>query len=277
MIYKSFLKWAGGKKSSINLIRKSIITEHNCLVEPFEGRLIEPFVGSGVVFLNLSFENYLLGDFNKDLINLFVILKKHRDFFIECCSDYFKPKFNTEEKFYELRKQFNNTNDVFERSMLFVYLNRHAFNGLCRYNFSGEFNVPYGKYENPYFPAKEMKFFYNKACFCDFVYQDFEVTIGMAKKEDVIYADAPYTPLSNTASFTHYSSNGFGLKQHERLVELAENSKCLFLISNHWTDVTKELYKNADSLIEININRSISSCAESRGQVKEILTIYRPS
>lgn len=277
MIHKSFLKWAGGKKSSINLIRKSIITEHKCLIEPFEGRLVEPFVGSGVVFLNLSFENYLLGDFNKDLINLFVILKKHRDFFIECCSDYFKPEFNTEEKFYELRKRFNNTSNVFERSTLFVYLNRHAFNGLCRYNSSGEFNVPYGKYENPYFPAKEMKFFYNKACFCDFVYQNFEVTIGMAKKGDVIYADPPFVPLSDTASFTNYFSNGFDLKQHEGLVELAENSKCLFLISNHWTDVTKELYKNADSLIEININRSISCRAESRGQVKEILAIYRPS
>ena len=277
MVYKSFLKWAGGKKSSINLIRKSIITEHRCLVEPFEGRLIEPFVGSGVVFLNLSFENYLLGDFNKDLINLFVALKKHRNFFIERCSDYFKPEFNTEEKFYGLRKQFNNTSDVFERSMLFVYLNRHAFNGLCRYNSSGGFNVPYGKYENLYFPAKEMKFFYNKACFCDFVYQDFEVTIGMAKEEDVVYCDPPFVPLSDTASFTHYSSGGFNLKQHERLVELAENSKCLFLISNHWIDITKELYKNADSLIEININRSISGRAESRGRVKEILAIYRPS
>jgi DNA adenine methylase len=158
-----------------------------------------------------------------------------------------------------------------------VYLNRHAFNGLCRYNSSGEFNVPYGKYENPYFPAKEMKFFYNKACFCDFVYQDFEVTIDMAKKEDVVYCDPPFIPLSDTASFTHYFSGGFDLKQHERLVELAENSKCLFLISNHWIDITKELYKNADSLIEININRSISGRAESRGRVKEILAIYRPS
>ena len=158
-----------------------------------------------------------------------------------------------------------------------MYLNRHAFNGLCRYNSSGKFNVPYGKYKNPYFPAKEMKFFYNKACFCNFVHQDFEVTINMAKENDIIYCDPPYIPLSDTASFTNYSPNGFDLRQHERLVRLAENSKCLFFISNNWTDITKKLYKNASSLIETNVNRSISSCGESRGSVKEILAIYRPS
>ena len=50
-----------------------------------------------------------------------------------------------------------------ERSALFLYFNRHGYNGLCRYNRSGGFNVPFGRYKRPYFPAKEMEFFYNKA------------------------------------------------------------------------------------------------------------------
>ena len=264
---KSFLKWAGGKRSSLYMIEKRI----GCVPK----RLVEPFVGSGTVFLNIDAEEYLLGDLNKDLIVLYNILKEYKLEFIKQCYDYFDSKYNKEDVFYELRNEFNNEKDGRKKSMLFVYLNRHAFNGLCRYNSSGKFNVPYGKYKSPYFPGKEMMFFSEKARLrkCTFIVQSFNKTIESCREGDVIYNDPPYAPLSKT-SFVNYNFDGFTIEQHEELARLAEKSENLFLISNHDTEFTRKLYCNADNIITKNINRSISGKAEARVQVTEILAIY---
>lgn len=236
--------------------------------------MVEPFVGSGTVFLNIDAEKYLLCDLNEDLINLYNILKEYGHVFIKDCYTYFDPKYNNSDKFYSLREEFNNEKNNYKKSILFVYLNRHAFNGLCRYNLSGKFNVPYGKYKNVYFPGKEMIFFHEKAQRCIFIFQDFEKTIDSCTKDDVIYNDPPYIPLSKTSSFVNYNLDGFTKKQHRKLAELAENSKSLFLISNHDTELTRKLYHRADKIITKTINRSISGKAEGRKQVGEILATY---
>ena len=85
---------------------------------------------------------------------------------------YFSGKYNNEEQYYKLRKQFNETNDQHKRAVLFVYLNRHGYNGLCRYNLKGGYNVPFGRYKAPYFPEKEMLVFHEKA-------QNAEITIDI--------------------------------------------------------------------------------------------------
>lgn len=263
---RSFLKWAGGKRSSLHLIEREI--------GYIPKRLVEPFVGSGTVFLNIDAEKYLLCDLNEDLINLYNILKENGDAFIKDCHIYFDPKYNDSDRFYDLREKFNNEKDDYKKSILFVYLNRHAFNGLCRYNMSGKFNVPYGKYKNVYFPGKEMLFFYEKAQRSTFIFQDFEKTIKSCIETDVIYNDPPYVPLSKTSSFVNYNLEGFTEKQHRKLAMLGEKSKSLFLISNHETEFTRKLYCNADSIITKQINRSISGKAEGRKQVTEILVTY---
>ena len=237
-------------------------------------RLVEPFVGSGTVFLNIDAEKYLLGDLNKDLINLYNILKKHGIKFIKECYIYFDPKYNNSNNFYALREEFNNEDSSYKKSALFVYLNRHAFNGLCRYNSSGFFNTPYGKYKNPYFPGKEMLFFYEKTQRCSFVFQSFDKTIESCTEDDVVYNDPPYVPLSKTSSFVSYNIDGFTNEQHKELTKLAEKSKGLFLISNHDTEFTRNLYCNADDIITKKINRSISGKAMGRKQVTEILAVY---
>ena len=133
---KPFLKWAGGNYRLIDRIQS---------VLPAGNRLIEPFVGSGAVFLNTNYKSNLLTDSNPDLINLFKNLQNEGQNFINYCSSFFVPENNNELAFYQFREEFNTTTDIRKKSALFGYLNRHCFNGLCRYNSKGGFNVPFGR------------------------------------------------------------------------------------------------------------------------------------
>lgn len=267
---KSFLKWAGGKTQSLALISESIAY--------IKGRFIEPFVGSGVVSLNIDAFGYVLGDCNKDLINVYNVLKNTDDF-IEKLTPYFTPESNTQDMFYEYRERFNKSVSSEERAMLFVYLNRHCFNGLCRYNRSGEFNVPFGKHKEIYFPAEELisfKRMLNAERGCELYCQSFESTMSMAKEDDIIYCDPPYVSLlEDTKAFTDYSTDGFTHEQQEQLAKCAEEAPCKTLISNLDTEVTRELYKNADEIKRKKVSRTISAKGSSRKPVYELLAIYK--
>jgi len=263
---KSFLKWAGGKTQSLNFLSGNI--------GRVKGRFIEPFVGSGVVMLNIPAAGYILGDNNKDLINVYNNLTCGGTNFIKEVRSYLSGDFNLAECFYEFRDKFNNSISEIERAVLFIYLNRHCFNGLCRFNKSGKFNVPFGKYKTIYFPEKELIFFREKLVMCDTYCQSFEKTMSLAKQEDVIYCDPPYVPLSKTASFKDYSVGGFTEEQQILLAKLAEESSCKTLISNHDTDFTREIYKNANEIKIKKVSRFISAKASSRQPVYELLAIY---
>ena len=139
---KPFLKWAGGKSKLVPLIQNQL---------PTAMRLVEPFAGSAAVTLALEFDAYLLNDSNADLIGLYQTLKQEKQDFIDYAQSFFTLENNQETRFYDLREQFNHSTNTTERSALFIYLNRHAFNGLCRYNSKGGFNVPFGRYKLPYF------------------------------------------------------------------------------------------------------------------------------
>ena len=132
---KPFLKWAGNKYQ--------IITRIQALL-PCGKRLIEPFVGSGAVFLNTDYPSYELSDCNGDLIALYQHVQREGDAFIDYCQTFFTEENNTPEAYYAFRAKFNTTGDVRLKSALFVYFNKHGYNGLCRYNASGGFNVPFG-------------------------------------------------------------------------------------------------------------------------------------
>ncbi|HCX3265786.1 TPA: Dam family site-specific DNA-(adenine-N6)-methyltransferase, partial [Legionella pneumophila] len=112
---KPFLKWAGGKFQVINKIRSSL---------PKGSRLIEPFVGSGAVFLNMDYGKFLLADINADLINLFEHLKYEQHDFIYFCKQFFSNEFNKKSTFLSLRSEFNSTKDTHLKAALFLYLNR---------------------------------------------------------------------------------------------------------------------------------------------------------
>lgn len=264
---RAFLKWAGGKYGLVEEINKAL---------PSNGRLIEPFVGAGSVFLNSDFDDYVLNDVNSDLINLYRLLKDNPDDYIQQSRKLFSPEYNDKERYYDIRAQFNKTNDPFVRSVMFLYMNRHGYNGLCRYNLKGGYNVPFGRYKKPYFPEKELWNFAEQSQKATFTNHCFRKSFDEAKPGDVIYCDPPYAPLSPTASFTSYSGQGFKLKDQEDLATLAQAASekgIPVLISNHDLPLTRELYKSA-SLTEIQVKRTISQKAGKRTKVSELLALY---
>ena len=266
---KPFLKWAGGKSKLAPFI------EFNLPKQPRK-RLIEPFAGSAAVSMALDFEAYVLNDTNPDLIGLFHALKEEKQAFIDYAKSFFSTENNLESRFYELRKRFNACVELNERAALFVYLNRHAFNGLCRYNSKGEFNVPFGRYKTPYFPEAEMQSFIEKAGRIELMCGDFQVALNFAGYDDVVYCDPPYVPLSETASFTAYAKDGFGLDEQSRLAQTAKQVSQQsqgVLISNHDTVFTREIYKEA-RIATIDVQRNIAAKGSSRQKVGELLAIY---
>ncbi len=274
-LIKPFLKWPGGKYRVLDRI-------HNHLESDSQSpgkRLIEPFVGSGAVFLNTSYKKYLLADTNPDLISLYQTLKKEGEPFIDYCRSFFIADNNNESRYYELRHTFNTTEDVRLKSALFLYLNRHCYNGLCRYNSSNGFNTPFGRYKKPYFPKKEMQAFYTASKSAKFIHASFIDTMKLAKRGDVVYCDPPYAPLSKTAYFTDYFSGGFGWEQQTELSDCASQlakKGIQVIISNHHTTNTAKLYKNAGASTEkFLVRRTISCKTNQRNQVEELLAVFQ--
>lgn len=266
---RPFLKWAGNKYRIIERVQARL---------PQGRRLIEPFVGSAAVFLNTEYPRYLLADSNKDLIDLYQFLQAEGTDFIKDCARLFTPDHNNSEAYYRLRDEFNACTDPRQRASLFVYLNRHGYNGLCRYNAKGGFNVPFGRYKNPYFPAEEMLAFHHKAQRAVFHHEDFEKSMRRARAGDVVYCDPPYVPLSSSSNFTTYSAGGFSLKQQEKLAQLAERAVARdisVLISNHNTEFTRQTY-DAARIESLSVQRYISCHGHKRGKADELLALYAP-
>ncbi|WP_040523384.1 Dam family site-specific DNA-(adenine-N6)-methyltransferase [Aliiglaciecola lipolytica] len=265
---RAFLKWAGGKYGLIDEI---------CQRLPEGNKLIEPFVGAGSVFLNTDFPQYILNDINPDLINLYNIVKSQSEYFIQEAEKLFCAANNQPLRFYELRKEFNQSNDVFYKSLLFLYLNRHGYNGLCRYNLSGGFNVPFGKYKAPYFPKNELYYFAEKSQKAMFTCESFQNSFARARKGNVIYSDPPYAPISLTSNFTQYAKNGFSLDEQLLLAKLAKHNadkkSVSVLISNHDTRFTRDIYSEAD-ITSLMVSRTISQKGDQRVKVGELLALY---
>lgn len=264
---KPFLKWAGGKYKIIDRIQQ---------VLPNGRRLIEPFAGSGAVFLNIDFEEYLIADINADLINLYQQVQEHGEEFISYASALFTQENNTETAFYNLRCEFNSCTDIARKSALFVYLNRHCFNGLCRYNSKGQFNVPFGRYSNPVFPTVEMLNFHEKSKRTVFEVADFKTVMEKADIGSVIYCDPPYAPLTTTANFSSYTKQGFTLSDQQALADHAQKLVARgipVVISNHDTEQTQLLYAKA-RIISFNVQRFISSNTKNRHKAAELIALY---
>jgi DNA adenine methylase len=264
------LKWAGGKYQIVNKIREQL---------PKGNRLIEPFVGSGVVFLNSSFQRYTVNDLNEDLIAFYRSLKKLRDTFISRCKPLFTPENNAAERYYELRDEFNSTTDKERKSAIFLYINKHGYNGLCRYNASGEFNVPFGRYRKPYFPEKELRLMASKLQKTAICCQDFESVMRNAEPGDVVYCDPPYVPLSDTSNFTSYSAGGFRNEDQIRLARVAKDISTkgvAVLISNHRTRFTRDIYRDATRTSFLSVRRLISCNGSKRELAQELLALYLP-
>ena len=217
---KSPVKWAGGKSRVMPQLLKHL---------PKADCLIEPFVGSGTVFMNTDYQRYIRCDSNLNLINFFRQLTGRPEDTIAACREMFSGG-NDEGEFYKRRKAFNSLAQKSDfdpdAAMLlavhFLYLNRHTYNGLYRINLEGDFNSSFGRYAAPYFPENEMRLFAEKAndTKAMFIYGDFRDTIPSSLEIEpgaALYCDPPYIPASKTANFTHYGKP-FTLDDNSALV-----------------------------------------------------------
>ncbi len=267
---RPFLKYPGNKYRLVDRIRALLPTDKEIL--------IEPLAGSCAVFLGTDYKAAILNDANADLINLYRTLQYRGAAFIEDARSFFVPKNNTPEVYYRYRDRFNRSRDAYERALIFLFLGRHNYNGMIRYNASGEYNVPMGKYKKPYFPSKELYYFYERCQVADFTCENYSTIFRRARKRSNIYLDPPYTPLSETAKFTTYNGVSFEWADQVRLKNLAVSAAqrgVPVLISNHDTPETRKLYHDA-RLHYLKVSRHISCKATSRKPCRELLALYSP-
>ncbi|EEV2753705.1 Dam family site-specific DNA-(adenine-N6)-methyltransferase [Escherichia coli] len=265
---RSIFKWAGGKFGVLEQIFRYL---------PEGKRLIEPFVGGGAVFMNAGYQENLLNDVNADLINFYKTLQREAHSLITLAHRFFQD-YNTQEGYLAVRNAFNKqVYDDLHRAAAFLFLNRHCFNGLTRYNQAGEFNVGYGKYKTPYFPLQEMEAFLGAEGRSEFVCGDFAAVIEAAGEGDVIFCDPPYEPLPNTEGFTNYSGHDFKFEEQKRLVSLltdAHRRGAKVLITNSGAPNIRELYQDSGFRVELLFaRRSVSCKGDTRGVAHDVIAI----
>jgi DNA adenine methylase len=231
------------------------------------------------VALNLDHHENLIADANGDLIAVYHALQREGAEFIECCAPLFAPENNVAPAFYALREEFNSTSDARRKAALFVFLNRHSYNGLCRYNAKGKFNAPFGRYTGPRFPRDRMLAFQTFLGRCEIRHADFRDVMAEAGDGDFVYCDPPYVPASATANFTSYAQHGFTPRdQHDLVIacRTAAGRGAWVVVSNHDTPLSRELYCEADERRELMVPRRISCDGENRKDARELIVIFRP-
>lgn len=275
-LLRPFLKWAGGKRQLLPEIRKYYPQKFN--------HYFEPFLGAGAVLFDLQPKNSTISDFNKELINVYKVIRRNPNELIEKLRIH--QANNSEEYFYQLRaldrsESFSKLPSI-DRAARIIYLNKTCFNGLFRVNSQGQFNVPYGSYENPLIVdeiiIKAVSYYLNEASI-QILNVDFADAILEAKANDFIYLDPPYHPISDTSSFTGYNLNGFGEDEQIRLRDSCDDLTergCKVLQSNSDTPFIRKLYSNDMQYRIYRINavqakRSINSVSTGRGKINEVL------
>ena len=233
---RPFLKWAGGKTQLLNEFSKRLPGE---LKKGKITKYVEPFVGGGAVFFYLnqrfSFEQCYICDVNEELILSFRVIRRSLKKLISELevleSDYLsKSDKKRESFFYEVRDNFNKKlpeinfknyrSEWVERAAQIIFLNRTCFNGLFRVNRKGEFNVPFGRYNNPEILKEDnLKDVATLLKTTQIILGDFTKCRKFVDDHTFVYFDPPYRPLNQTSSFTSYSKDGFYEKDQARLVE----------------------------------------------------------
>ncbi|MCF6297991.1 MAG: DNA adenine methylase [Flavobacteriaceae bacterium] len=271
--YQPFIKWVGGKRGLLSQLLPLFPND-------FEN-YHEPFLGGGAVFFELYSLGLLknkkiyLSDINNELVNVYNIVKTKPHELINNL-EIFKEKHN-KEFYYKIREKDRKESfkklGKLERATRFIYLNKTCFNGLYRVNQKGQFNTPIGSYKNPNIADKETILSASEALKnATISNQSFCKVVNSATKNDLIYFDPPYYPLTQTASFTAYDKNGFLDEKQRELFDVFEelhNKECLVLHSNSDTEFIKTLYKKYNIKF-VQANRFINSKSSGRGKINEV-------
>ncbi len=233
---KPILKWAGGKTQLLPELRKLIPMSYN--------KYIEPFLGGGALFFDHCPKSSVLSDLNCELINFYKVV---RDNPYELISE-LKNYTNSKEFFYKLRAKDMSEMSAVEQAARTLYLNKTCFNGLYRVNRKGEFNTPYGKYNNPKICDENALYNASSALSNTQVIQASgykNVLMEFAESGDFIFLDPPYLPVSEYSDFKRYTKEQFYeedqvelAKEVDRLYEMG----CYVVLTNSNHPLIQKLY-----------------------------------
>jgi DNA adenine methylase len=271
---RPFLKWAGGKTQLLHVLLRHMPSNFK--------RYHEPFVGGGALFFALyrlgRLHQAFLSDLNAELIDTYVAVRDHVEQVIGLLAQY--P--HSAEFFYELRAQDPWAMSLTDRAARMIYLNKTCFNGLYRVNKTGGFNSPFGKYKSPnYCDGRNLRAASQALQDVEITRGSFESILDQARPGDLVYFDPPYDPLSATASFVGYQSQGFSRADQERLRDVCLKLTELHvqvILSNSATEYIKTIYSSeVFAITPVQAGRAISSKAESRGKLTELLVVNYPN
>jgi DNA adenine methylase len=257
-----FLKWAGGKTSLLAELLKHVPSAVR--------RYHEPFVGGGALFFAVAPRRAVLSDANGELIHCWRQVRDDVHAVLDALSVhvYDRTRFDAVRALDPVRLP------PAERAARFIYLNKTCFNGLWRVNRAGRFNVPFGRYKNPTFHDPGLLLRASRALRGVQIHREpFETALQRAAPGEFVYLDPPYDPVSESASFTSYTRNGFTWADQERLAaECAalDRRGVRFLLSNSATARVRALYRGFEQRA-VRAPRHISCKGERRGHVDELL------
>ncbi len=247
------LKWAGGKRWLIPQLEK-LWAKHP------HSRLVEPFCGGLSVALGLQPKTALLNDVNPALINFYQQIQRGLRLDVELEND--------ETLYYQHRDEFNSINRAGlspnKTAQLFYYLNRTGYNGLCRFNKSGGYNVPFGRYKKINY---QQDFLHYQSVLVEWQFANKDFAALALQKTDFIYADPPYD-----VPFRQYAQQGFSWDDQVRLAEWLADHQGPVVLSNQATEQIVKLYKRLGFKLKyLDAPRRISCKASGRKAVKEVL------
>jgi len=254
------LKWAGGKRWLVPEVRS--LFESSQSGRNDQPRLVEPFCGGLAIALGLSPEQALLNDINPHPVYFYRWLRKG----LTCDL----PMRNDEDDYYRYRNVFNSLvtrgkAHTKKAAELFYYLNRTGYNGLCRFNKKGEFNVPFGRYKNINYVRD---FTCYRDPFSDWHFSQGDFALLPLRKTDFIYADPPYD-----VQFTQYAKEGFVWRDQVRLAKWLSGHRGPVVASNQATDRIVELYRGLGFELRFLDAPRMINCTGDRSPAREILAL----
>lgn len=269
-----FVKWAGGKRQLLPQIRERMPEKYN--------RYYEPFVGGGAVTFELLPTNAVINDINRALVNTYRQIRQTPQEFLGEVNKIDDAMWEDgKEYYYAMRQNYNDKlmKDEFdpELAALFVFLNKHCFNGLYRVNGKGFFNVPYNNSRSKSCDRDSILSISEYLKKIEILEGDFQVACEQAGEGDFVFIDSPYAPL-NPTSFESYTKEGFDIESHQRLAnlynELTERG-CCCMLTNHNTELINKLYGNKGYKIDVvSVKRMINSDASNRKGEEVIICNY---
>lgn len=229
------------------------------------------------VVTNNPKQKCIVSDLNSDLVLAYVTIRDKVDELISSLKSHSKKYFkNSKSYYYEVRE--SKPKNQVEKTSRLIFLNRTCFNGLYRVNSKGKFNVPLGRYTNPNIVNEENLRSVSIALKSKKIQincRDFSATFDDVKKDDFVYFDPPYQPVSSTANFTSYTNRDFTYDDLKRLFKLCkklDSKECKFMLSNSNSEqVLKTFSNNSWKVFEIEANRAINSNSKKRTGHSELL------